>query len=190
MMARIIRSDPPLRQCRIARFNFFNAWGLLTLFLLPISAMAAERNWPGLPPDCWKESRYVHGQGDWDWKANVNLSHVKAGGLKNGVVSPNKGYSFLFEGGRPDGKLTIDAEKDYLIIVEFKDLFGLADIRWVNEKLIFMRPWWGRIAATDLIFDVEAEKFVWSESLVDAYLAHQQYQESCLELGCDCIKQQ
>jgi len=161
---------------------------LIVLLLLPISVIAAERNWPGLPPDCWKESRYVHGQGDWEWKANVKVSQVKAPRLKNGVLSPNKGYSFLFEGGRPDGKLTIDAEKGHLIVIEFKELFGLAEIRWVNEKLIFMRPWWGRIAATDLIFDAELEKFVWSESLVDGYLAWQQYHESCPKMGCDCIK--
>lgn len=162
---------------------------LIILLLLPVTALAAGGNWPGLPPDCWKESRYVHGQGDWDWKANVKVSQIKAARLNNGVLSPNKGYSFLFEGGRPDGKLTIDAEKDYLVVIEIKELFGLADIRWVNEKLIFMRPWWGRIAATDLIFDVEAEKFVWSEPLVDGYLARQQYQESCPKIGCECIKQ-
>lgn len=163
---------------------------LITLLLLSASATAAEKNWPGLPPDCWKESRYVHGQGDWEWKTNIKVSQARAERFKNGILSPNGGYSFLSEGGRPDGKVTIDAEKDHLIVIEFKELFGLAEIRWVNEKLIFMRPWWGRIAATDLIFDVEAEKFVWAESLVDGYLARQQYQESCPKVGCDCIKRE
>jgi len=71
----------------------------------------------GLAPDCWKESRHVHGQGDWDWKANVKISQARAERLKNGILSPNQGYSFLFEGGRPDGKLTIYAEKNYLIVL-------------------------------------------------------------------------
>lgn len=51
-----------------------------------------------------------------------------------------------------------------------------------------MRPWWGRIAATDLIYDVEAEKVVYAEGVTDAYLAFQQFRESCPVLGCECIK--
>ena len=51
-----------------------------------------------------------------------------------------------------------------------------------------MRPWWGRIAATDLIYDVEAEKVIYAEAVTDAYLAYQQFRESCPLLGCECIK--
>ena len=84
--------------------------------------------------------------------------------------------------------MTIYAEKDHVVDVAFVELFGLSDVRWVNEKLIFMRPWRGRIAATDLIFDVEREKFVYAESLTDGSLAHQQYRACCPLHGCTCIK--
>ena len=64
----------------------------------------------------------------------------------------------------------------------------LAEVKWLNENLLFIRPWWGRIAATDLIYDVEAEKVIHSEGVMDAYLALLQYRASCPLLGCECIK--
>jgi len=152
-------------------------------------AVGAERNWPGAPPDCWSEERNIHG-GDFDdiWKANTAFKKLTGTKLKPGVYSPNKGYYFVAEDGRPSGAVTIFAEKNYLIRIEFSALFGLGEVKWINEKLLFMRPWWGRIAATDLIYDVEAEKVIYAESVTDAYLAFQQFRESCPLLGCECIK--
>jgi hypothetical protein len=40
---------------------------------------------------------------------------------------------------------------------------GGVDARWLNEKLIFGEVWWGRIYATDFIFDVEQRKFIYRE---------------------------
>ena len=152
-------------------------------------AVGAERNWPGAPPDCWTEERNIHA-GDFTdiWKANTEFKKLTGTKLKPGVYSPNKGYYFVAEDGRPSGAVTIFAEKNYLIRIEFSALFGLAEVKWINEKLLFMRPWWGRIAATDLIYDVEAEKVIYAESVTDAYLAYQQFRESCPLLGCECIK--
>ena len=152
-------------------------------------AVAAERSWPGAPPDCWTEERNIHGENFADiWKTNMAFKKLTGAILKPGVFSPNKGYYFVAEVGRPNGAVTIFAEKNYLIRIEFSALFGLAEVRWVNEKLLFMRPWWGRIAATDLIYDVEAEKVIYAEAVTDAYLAYQQFRESCPLLGCECIK--
>ncbi len=42
------------------------------------------------------------------------------------------------------------------LMLEFKDhanQYVLAD--WLNEKLIFLRVWWGRLVSTDLILNVE-----------------------------------
>lgn len=159
------------------------------LIAAPIAAIAAE-GWPGLPPDCWAEPRMVHSVQDLGdlWQRNTRISTRQTGNPAAGQVSPNKGYAFSVEGSRPSARVTIYAEKDHVVEIEFVELFGLSEVRWVNEKLIFMRPWWGRIAATDLIFDVEREKFVYAESLTDAFLARQQYLESCPLRGCTCIK--
>lgn len=122
------------------------------------------------------------------WKKNTKIVTRHGTERPSGVMSPNKGYVFVVEGGRPSGRITIYAEKAHLIEIQFVDLFGLSDVRWLNEKLILMRPWWGRMAATDLVFDVEREKIIYAESLTDGTLAYQQYRESCPVHGCECIK--
>jgi len=40
---------------------------------------------------------------------------------------------------------------------------GGVSVSWLNEKLIFGEVWWGRIGATDFIFDVEQRKFIYRE---------------------------
>ena len=156
---------------------------------VPVAAFAAD-GWPGLPPDCWTEPRMVHSVQDLGdtWRRNTRISTRQAGKPPAGQVSPNKGYAFSVEGSRPSARVTIYAEKDHVVDIDFSELFGLSEVRWVNEKLIFMRAWWARIAATDLIFDVEQEKFLYAESLTDGSLAHRQYLESCPLRGCNCIK--
>lgn len=150
---------------------------------------ASAEGWPGLPPDCWSESRLVHSVQDLGevWQRNTKITR-REGKPVAGQVSPNKGYVFAVEESRPSARITVYAEKPHLVEIEFVELFGLSEVRWVNEKLIFMRPWWGRIAATDLIFDVEREKFIYAESLTDGFLAHQQYLESCPLRRCTCVK--
>ena len=168
-------------------------WRLFGLWFLfscsSIAATAADKNWPGAPPDCWTEERIIH-SGDFNdvWQGNTAFKKIPGAKLKAGVYSPNKAYYFVAENGRPNGAVTIFTEKPYLIRIEFSELFGLSDVKWINEKLLFMRPWWGRIAATDLIYDVEAERVIHSEGVTDAYLAFQQFRESCPLLGCECIK--
>lgn len=97
---------------------------------------------------------------------------TKAGKPDTGQISPNKGYIFAVEGSRPSARVTIYAEKDYVVELDFREIYGLSDVRWISEKLILMRPWWGRIAATDLIFDVEREKFIYAEAVTDGHLAY------------------
>ena len=168
-------------------------WRVFVLWILSscssIPATAAERNWPGAPPDCWKEERIIHSADFSDlWQGNTAFKKLPGGKLKPGIYSPNKAYYFIAEDGRPNGAVTIFAEKDHLMRIEFSELFGLSEVKWINEKLLFMRPWWGRIAASDLIYDVEDEKVIHSEGVMDAYLAFLQYRDSCPLLGCECIK--
>jgi len=161
---------------------------VLLAVMLPIVAQAD--GWSGLPPDCWARPRNYHAENrDDPWKKNVKISRIKAAKPKPGVFSPNRGYYFVRVGkGRPDAKLTIYAEKDHLIEIRFTNLHNLTDTRWINEKLLYMRPWWDRVAATDLIYDVEKEMVVHAESVKDGTLAFKQYRENCPKQGCECIK--
>ena len=34
---------------------------------------------------------------------------------------------------------------------------------WLNEKLLFVEAWWGRVLATDLVLDVESGRVVYAE---------------------------
>jgi hypothetical protein len=40
---------------------------------------------------------------------------------------------------------------------------GGVQVRWLNEKLLFIEVWWGRIASTDLILDVDSATFLYKE---------------------------
>ena len=167
-------------------------FGMLVLIIALFgnsSATAAERLWPGAPPDCWLQERITHGGELGDvWRGRSRFSKIKIAKPANVTLSPNQGYYFFVEGGRPQGAVTIYAERDYSIRIEFSELFGLSDVKWVNEKLLFMRPWWGRIVGSDIIYDVEAEKVIYAETIIDSHDAYQQFRESCPLLGCECIK--
>ena len=162
---------------------------ILLLLMFPLHSLATDDPWPGLPPDCWSGSRLVHDkQKDTLWEKNTEVFITKESKPQPGARSPNSGYFFIVENGHQNGKVTIYTEKEHLIQIKFTELSGLSHVQWINEKLIFMRPWWGRIKATDLIYDVENEKFIYSEGVTDGYIGYQQYLESCPLIGCDCIK--
>ncbi len=145
--------------------------------------------WPGLPPDCWKESRTFHnGSDSKKWKPNISFEHVPLKEFSEKAFSPNNGYYFVREGWRGKATIYIYSEKKYLIKISFDKLHGIKE-KWVNEKLLFIQPWWGRIKATDIIYDVENEKIVYIESIFDGHSAFDQYQKSCAQVGmCTCIK--
>jgi hypothetical protein len=41
---------------------------------------------------------------------------------------------------------------------------GGVRVQWLNEKLLFVEVWWGRIASTDLILDVSSKTFLYRET--------------------------
>lgn len=163
---------------------------LLIGFLATSVTTANAGDWPGLPPDCWPRSRMVHSMQDLGdrWKKQTIITTRTGRKPPSSQLSPNHAYGFVVADGQSRARITVYAEKDHLVELRLIDPYGLSEVRWVNEKLIFMRAWWGRIAATDLIFDVENEKIIYSESVTDGTLAYQQYHESCPILGCECIR--
>jgi hypothetical protein len=47
--------------------------------------------------------------------------------------------------------------------MELRNVMDNASIEWLNEDLIFIRAWWGRIVSTDLIFQVSTGQFIYSQ---------------------------
>ena len=171
-------------------FNTNMNWILLILALSPLMALA-NNNWPGLPPDCWIESRNVHVIASYERqrKDRIIIRTVQKAMPDGGITSPNKGYRFIVDPKqRPTINITIYSEKKHLVEIVVSDVHGFSDAKWVNEKIIFFRIWWGRIAASDIMFDVERERVVYEEDVTDAYIARQQYLGNCPEHGCKCIK--
>lgn len=157
------------------------------LFLALPSVAETTPEWPGLPPQCWPESRNVHGGSEGEqWQKNVRITQIRAEKPKGGEFSPNKGYFFVRQGDWPTARLLIYAEQEMPTQIEFNGLSGLGSVNWINEKLLFFRVWWTPTTGNDVIFDVESGSVIYSEQFWDGSLARRQALDSCRQGGCEC----
>jgi len=46
---------------------------------------------------------------------------------------------------------------------EFLDHGNTFGAQWLNENLIWIQVWWGRIASSDIILDVEKKQFIYNQ---------------------------
>jgi hypothetical protein len=164
------------------------AW-LVGCTSMPKPPTDQRAGWPGLPPDCWTQSRtYQTDDDEYGWASSTKLEHIATVKPAAVTLSPNHAYYFALSKDQPGQPLVVFAEKDHSIRISFTDAMAVNDVRWINEKLLYMRVWWGRIAATDLVFDVEQERMILSESTHDGAIAMEQYREGCaLHGGCKCV---
>lgn len=107
-------------------------------------------------------------------RANIEMTQIaRDRELTQPNVSANGIYAFEIVHFEPDAardlpwraELLIDNAADHLVRI-YINVSRDIRVEWVSEKLIFLRPWWGRIVASDLIFDVEAEAFVYEEAVL------------------------
>lgn len=47
--------------------------------------------------------------------------------------------------------------------IEAVDLMDDMRLRWLNEDLLFVQAWWGRIVSTDLIFQLSSGRFLYAK---------------------------
>jgi hypothetical protein len=47
--------------------------------------------------------------------------------------------------------------------IDLNDIQDNASIEWLNEDLILIRVWWGRIVSTDLIFQLSTGRFIYAQ---------------------------
>jgi hypothetical protein len=146
-----------------------------------------EAQWPGhTSPACWTARQYhepytgAFAQRR-DLSKHVRVESVALSDPPAKTLSPNGAYWFAED--PPDRmrpgpwttRLLVFNERRALAQLSFVDYGGAMQVSWVNEKLLFIRVWWGRIVATDLIFDVETGRFVYREVLEDGLIAFQQW---------------
>ena len=138
-------------------------------------------------PACWDGPRIYHeGLPKADLAKRVNLIQGPPGATTGeAIVSPNGGYRMWVR--NPDtskpgpwhAALIVDAERKTRPTLLIEDVAGPITPRWINEKLIFIRVTWGRIAFSDLILDAEKGELIYHERATDGQIAYQQFQTSC-----------
>jgi hypothetical protein len=152
---------------------------------------AEDNAFPGYTPDCWKEPRAFHkvgGGSEWSDEYPINLSQAELEPEGERIFSLNGAYYFVQNGVRPVVSITIFAEKDHFLDISLADGAYGARVSWINEKLVFARIWWGRIAFDDLVVDVENETILSRNSGTEGRIAYEQFQEGCkINEGCSCV---
>jgi hypothetical protein len=165
-----------------------------SLLLLLITALSASAEDYHTNPNCWSEARIVHSNQSVSKiseyslsiaRKNLPLKEIQYLFGKEAVYSDNKAYSFRLNI-TPDTKrsaenvsLWVFNERPYIIHLSTRGVLGIRDVKWVNEKWIFMRVWWGRIAGFDYLFDVEREEFVSTQPFQWGQIAFQQWKQAC-----------
>jgi hypothetical protein len=171
------------------------------MICLPVIALfcgyaAANSSQWHTTPDKWKEPRIFQTPAS-ESPRGVSLGHHSTEhDFKVKVFSPNKAYWFAADGDRSivpriecDGtgflilesnaSIYVYTERDYLLRIRMRDHYPNFTInaRWVNERLLFVRVWWGRVLGSDVIVDVESERVVHSETIQDGTIAFQQWRQ-------------
>ena len=81
--------------------------------------------------------------------------------------------------------IIVDVERDDRLWIEMTDVAAPVSPTWINEKLLFVRAWWGRFVGVDLLIDVEAGTLVYEEAIDAGTIAFEQYQRG-VRRQCPC----
>ena len=160
-----------------------NPWVRLALMLLSFapSVVFAAPSKSHTSPSCWVEPR-VHSESR-DDDHGLDFQRLEKPLPPGSTLSPNGAYAFHLreettsENGSSRLELTLYNERPYLLAARLPEVRGFEPPRWINEQLIYFRVWWGRIAGTDFIIDVERERTVLQQTFRYGTIAFQQYQQ-------------
>ena len=125
------------------------------------------------PPACWSAPRITHGA----WgeqpgeRVSVARAVVPAAEGTAWTMSPNAAYRLrkidpdLTAPPPWNTRIVIEAERPEAVVVDLRN-HGTATAYavWVNEKLVLVRVWWGRVLGADLLIDAETGEIVWKET--------------------------
>ncbi len=149
---------------------------------LPI-VHATRRTWH-TPPDKWNQPRLYHSPFEPAYEDRITLGRVPAEQVEaERNLSLNHAYWCALR--EPDrtkpgpwtAELFIFTEREYLLRLVVTD-YKVVKPRWINQKLLYIEVWWGRILGTYLIVDVEAEAVIIKEMIHDGLIVFQQWQQA------------
>ncbi len=163
---------------------------LFCLISIGISKQIALAKWH-TPPDKWEKPRTFHADFDKDFENRIKISHINLSENVANIEEAIKNYSrndaYWFVVNLPDtmkpcpwlAQLIVFNERDYFIKIELKDYHATytPTTKWINEKLLYVQLWWGRVLGTYFIFDVEKEEIIIKEMVWDGNTPFQQFQE-------------
>ena len=138
-------------------------------------------------PDKWAEPRIFHSSFNQRYSDRISISRVALADVNEPKeVSPNKAYWFsacypdTVKPGPYDFRADIYNERDYLIRLKVSDVYGNYEqqIRWINEKLLYVKVWWGRVKGADFVIDVEREAVIHQEDVNRGAIPFQQWQQA------------
>ena len=150
-------------------------YAIATLALLCGLSVQASAQAPQFhtPPACWTAPRITHGA----WgeqpgeRAVVLRERVAAPEGAELKVSPNGAYRLRkvdpdFSAPPPwNTRIIIEAERPEAVVLELRNHGNASAYAvWVNEKLVLVRVWWGRVLGADLLVDAEKGEIVWKET--------------------------
>jgi hypothetical protein len=158
---------------------------ILLLLLLVSAAASSQGDSYHTSPARWSEPRSFQTSFEPKYEERLVLDHGIDANAEPLVFSPNRSY--WLAGGRenewkldpsgeirsgtesPEASLFIHTERDSLLVVRIHDRYPnyYVSARWVSEKLVFIRVFWGRVLGTDAIIDVERGEFVYREMVND-----------------------
>ena len=135
----------------------------------------------------WKANRIAHVKGMPSLMEGFQHVHTKAVSVDEiparfeANLSPNKAYYFKKqvktgpEGRFSDVVVYIYHEKATAHKLVFNSVYKLEDMRWITEKLILVRVWWGSLhSGGDYIFDVETCTFIFQQAISDGWQTRNQ----------------
>ena len=144
-----------------------------------------------IPPDKWREPIIFHTEFQDEYSKRFILKRYY--GISSSItlgraLSTNEIYcadiitSDITSDSIYVTKIHIHTGKDYMLSIELIDHKpNLPEIRWVNEKLLFVRVWWGKVLGSDFIIDIEKEKIIYKDMINDGripFLQHQQNKDT------------
>ena len=145
-------------------------------------------------PDKWEKARVFHTpivQDSRHWhriKERISISRIElVQDSQQKVFSPHAVYWYFTNEDLPEPRqykstfaINLFNERDYLVQLSFRDINKnyVKKVNWINEKLLYIQIWWGRVLGTYLIFDVEKEKIVYKEMVHDGGIPFLQWQQS------------
>jgi len=166
---------------------------IVLLFLLSISPdNVSALDWH-TTPDKWKEPRNFYSEFDGRYESRIRISHSQKidekrseKNIKEKTFSPNRAYWFTVHAsdtmkpGLWSTDIEIFNERSYLIKIELSDYAATyaTTARWINDKLLYVEFWWGRVLGTYFIYDVENESMIIKEMVHDGGTAYQQWQQN------------